>query len=155
MNRDRKWILAKAKEEADGFVCVGGLVHAMTPTEPAASAHRHSERLAFAKLIQLNRRKHRLSSERLAELADVELAELVAIECGEGQTPEPRTVHQLARVLGLPAQKLMQLSGLVVARDERLVQSAVRFAARSESIEKLTPTEQDALDEFVKILAEA
>jgi hypothetical protein len=49
---------------------------------------------------------------------------------------------------------MLQLSGNVIARDQTLGQEAVRFAARSESVEKLNKDEQRALEEFVKFLSE-
>ena len=48
----------------------------------------------------------------------------------------------------------MQLAGLTAANDVGLRQEAVRFAARSESVQKLTPEESSALEAFVAILSE-
>ena len=72
----------------------------------------------------------RWSVETLAERANVEVEDLLAVEKGEG-TPEPRTLFNLAEAIKLPSQKLMYLAGLVNARDPRLEKAAVRFAARS------------------------
>jgi hypothetical protein len=41
-----------------------------------------------------------------------------------------------------------------MVRDSSLGQEGVRFAARSESVEKLSKDEQRALEEFVKFLSE-
>jgi HTH-type transcriptional regulator, competence development regulator len=111
-------------------------------------------RLAFGKLINLWRRKKGLRMEQLAEKANIDLAELIEIERNIHCTPEPRTVYQLARTLGLSNERMLQLSGNVIARDHTLGQEAVRFAARSESVEKLNKDEQRALEEFVKFLSE-
>ena len=55
----------------------------------------------------------------------------------------------------LPAEKLLELAGLVEARAGKgLSDAAVLFAARSETNAKLTRSEKDALDEFVKVLVE-
>ncbi len=48
----------------------------------------------------------------------------------------------------------MQLAGLSAAKDSLVRQEAVRFAARSESVEKLTKEENAALETFVAILSE-
>ena len=47
----------------------------------------------------------------------------------------------------------MQLAGLA-ANDAGFRQEAVRFAARSESLERLTPEESSALEAFVAVLSE-
>lgn len=71
-----------------------------------------------------------------------------------GYMPRPRTVYQLSLTLELRQDRMMQLSGNVAPRDESLGQKAVRFAARSEPLEKLSRQEQDVLNEFVKLINE-
>jgi transcriptional regulator with XRE-family HTH domain len=153
-NPDRDWLLARAEEEANRFVCVGGLAFSLHNSGEPASLHDHVGKLAFSKLISLRRRSLKLTLIQLAEKAKVDLDELVEIENGQDVVPEPRTVCQLAQFLGLPEQKLLYLSGLVGSRDERVEKAAVRFAAQSESLEKLSSNEREALEEFVKLLAE-
>ena len=48
----------------------------------------------------------------------------------------------------------MGLSGLTVPKDISYVEEAVRYAARSESLSKLTPDEQAALDGLIAVLSE-
>lgn len=84
----------------------------------------------------------------------MDLGELVSIEENAHHKPEPRTVYQLAKTFSVPANKLSELAGLVVTRDSRFNQEALRFAARSEPIEKLTPEENAALDSFIAVLSE-
>ena len=69
--------------------------------------------------------------------------------------PGPRTIHQIAQVLKLPERKLLELAGLVPVRDQRLKEASVRFTARSEPVEELRPEELEALEEYVKVLAES
>jgi hypothetical protein len=78
---------------------------------------------------------------------------LVSIEEHLDHRPEPRTVYQLARTFNVPQQRLMQLAGLVVTRDAGLCLEAVRFAARSEPTQKLSPDERDALNAFITVLS--
>jgi hypothetical protein len=92
--------------------------------------------------------------ERLAEKADIDLAELVALECDEDIAPTPRTVYQLAMLLQLDTTKLMVLAGLADVADPDLNQAALKFAARSEPTAKLSTAERVAFDEFVKVLIE-
>lgn len=156
-NRDRNWVMKRAQEEDRHFVSVGGLISQIDPewraevyTPPLLEA----TKTAFVRLLQLLRRERRLSLEQLAQKADIELAELVKIETDESFKPTPRTIHQLAAFLKLPAKKLMALAGLLQIKDYNLQQASVRFAARSEPVEDVTPEEHAALEEYVKFLNE-
>ena len=119
-----------------------------------AQCRRERSSLPFAKLINLQRRASNLSLEELAHRADIDLTELYSIEHGEDAEPEPRTVFKLAQTLHLPQDKLFQLSGLTLPTDCRIGEEAIRFAARSEPVDKLSREEHQALREFVKYLTE-
>ena len=80
--------------------------------------------------------------------------ELLVIEDDVHYVPELRTVFKLAQTFEVSQQRLMQLAGLATANDVGLRQEAVRFAARSESVQKLTPEESSALEVFVAVLSE-
>jgi HTH-type transcriptional regulator, competence development regulator len=152
MNSDAAWLRAKAEQEDNGIVSVGGLVCALAQGDAEAKAHL-AGRVALAKLVELRRRQYRLSAEDLAQKASVDLEDIVGIERGEGTVPESRTMHLLAQALDLPEQRLLELAGLVQASDARFRKAAVRFAARSEPVANLLPQEQAALEEFVGLLA--
>lgn len=154
MNTNAAWLRAKADEEDKGIVSVGGLVCALAKSEEESKAHL-TERVALAKLVELRRRQYRLSAEDLAKKADIELEDLVSIERGEGTVLEPRTIHCLAKTLELPEQRFLELAGLVQAKSASFRKATVRFAARSEPVANLLPQEQEALEEFVKLLAES
>jgi len=133
---------------------VGGLAQeaslfevSLTPAPVAKSA--------FAKLIELRRRELRLSVAQLAERAEVDVADLLGIELGKDDVPELRTIAKLAQALKLPAQKLVELSGLAIPKNARFAEAVVRFAAKSEPVDKLSREEHEALEEFVKFLAES
>lgn len=156
-NRDRNWVMKRAQEEDHHFVSVGGLISQIDPewrAEVSTPPLLETTKTAFVRLLQLLRRERRLSLEQLAQKADVELAELVKIETDESFKPTPRTIHQLAGFLKLPAKKLMALAGLLQIKDYNLQQASVRFAARSEPVEDVTPEEHAALEEYVKFLNE-
>jgi HTH-type transcriptional regulator, competence development regulator len=163
MNLSKEWLNKRAKrddmaEVSAGFFnlgMLGGNVGASRETSSRLSPERESSRLAFGKLINLCRRKKGLRIDELADRASIDLVELVEIEKCLDFIPEARTVFQLAQVLGLSNERLLQLSGNAVVReDQSLGQEAVRFAASSESVEKLNKNEQRALEEFVKFLGE-
>jgi hypothetical protein len=147
-----EWLLRKTKKEGNGIVSVGGLVCRMDQ-ETQALPPPSTERTALAQLVEWQRRRLRLTVEQLAAQADVEIEDILIIEQG-GEKTEPRTVYKLSQALKLPCEKLMLLAGLVSERDQRLERAAVRFAARSAPIEALSREQTEALEEFVKILAE-
>jgi transcriptional regulator with XRE-family HTH domain len=151
-NNDSKWINRMADIEDGSELSVGGLAHELgmfrVPEAPAPVA-----KSAFAKLIELRRRALRLSVEALAKSADIDVGELVGLELGTLEAPELRTVAKLAKALNLPVQRLIELSGLASPRNPQFSDAVVRFAARSESVEKLSRNEMEALEEFVKFLA--
>ena len=156
-NRHRNWLVKRAEQEDRHFISVGGLISRIDPewqAEVSATPLVEATKAAFVRLLQLARRERRLTLEALADKADVDLAELVKIETDESFKPTPRTVHQLAAFLKLPAKKLMVLAGLSQVKDFGLQQASVRFAARSEPVEDLTPEEHAAFEEYVKFLNE-
>lgn len=108
---------------------------------------------AFARLVEYARRKRGLSVEQLAEQADVDLESIVEIETKASAMPDARTVYQLAKTLRLAPNTLMEVAGLTTPRPQ-VREAALRFAARSESTARLTHEEQEALEEFVKVLVE-
>ena len=48
----------------------------------------------------------------------------------------------------------MELAGLADAKDSRLKEEALLFAARSEPMAKLSPAEREAFEAFVKVVSE-
>lgn len=160
----REWAKLQAKLEADeGNTSVGGLALRVAESKanlealnaPAAQQNAEStdpRRQSLAKLVELFRRRMRFSVEKLAEHAQVDLGELLAIENANPVAPAPRTIYQLAVVFKVKPDPLMELAGLVESRRADLTESAVRFAARSEPMQALSRDEEDALNWFVKEL---
>ena len=113
-----------------------------------------ASRTAFVNLLDLTRRKHKLTWKQLSQKLDVDLAELIEIGNDETYKPTPRTVTQIAHFLNVPAEKLFILSGLVRVHDRYFQEAALRFAARSQPVRELSSEEQEALKEYVKFLCE-
>ena len=84
----------------------------------------------------------------------LECGPTLVIENEVHYVPEPRTIFKLAQTFEVSQRRLMQLAGLTAANDAGLRQEAVRFAARSEAMQKLTPEENSALEAFVAVLSE-
>lgn len=146
-----KW----AKAEDCAPVTSGSLRGAFEKSETEAPEHSVPVmKFAFGSLITLQRRKNAWTIEELARRAEIDLDEAVSIEEDPSFRPEPRAVYQLAKVLSLPTKKLLVLSGNAEQVSPRLEQAAVKFAARSRAVEKLTEAEMNALSEFVSELVE-
>jgi len=111
------------------------------------------ERHAFGALVQMLRRDRRLSIAQLAVEAQIEAAEIVAIERDPEYVPRPRTVHQLASFFGLSNRALLKLSNVTAVDNTTLRDAAVRFAAHSTKVIELSSDERQALSEFVKFLS--
>jgi transcriptional regulator with XRE-family HTH domain len=152
MSRNRDWLIRKAEQEDGCFVSVGGLVDALE--QATQSGKVIPFKCAFARFLQLARRDRKLSLEQFANKVDIDLVELLKIETDAQYTPAIRTVHQIAEFLGIPERKLMTLAGLLRVKDAQFQNAALRFAARSEPVEKLSQEEHSALEEYVKFLCE-
>ncbi|MBA2678829.1 MAG: helix-turn-helix domain-containing protein [Ktedonobacteraceae bacterium] len=158
LNLQREWYEGEAKKE-EQLEVTAGFRDMRFPDEVEEVPEKimtssNVSAIPFGRLISLQRRQHRLSMEQLAEKADVDLGELVTIEAGQCSTPQARTVYALAQALNLPSDKLYVVSGLKFSTDQAFNKQAVRFAARSEAVDKLSKEEQQALQEFVKYLSE-
>jgi hypothetical protein len=158
LERTQEWWLGRVDREENHTVVAGSLNKSPAPQGHPATAAAQSgaeeTRIAFGRFVSLMRRQRSMTIERLAETADLELEELVSIEDDLHFMPEPRTVFCLANAFGVPQKSLMQLAGLASARDDGFRREAVRFAARSESVEKLSKEEKAALEAFIVVLSQ-
>lgn len=151
---DRKWLRKQAGLEDGTFVSVGGFISNFEEKASDEALSTEGLRLAFWRLLQLKRRERKLSLEEVALKADLEIAELLRMESDEAYVPTPFFVHKLANFFKLPERPLMALAGLMKVKDARFQEQALRFAARSETVEKLSREEHRALEEYVKFLCE-
>lgn len=155
--RTEAWWRARAEREA-GYLVHAGPLRLNPPFQQAdiqdAPAENRPEGLfAFGKLVELMRRSKGWSVEELADEADLDLADVVVIEDDHSAIPEPRAVYKLAEVFQLPQGRLLQIAGLTKEKDPSLQRDTLRFAARAQSIAKLSEVEQNALNEFVSVIA--
>jgi HTH-type transcriptional regulator, competence development regulator len=152
----KEWCLRMAQVEANAEIGAG--LYALDPifdgeTMPADEKNEEPS-IAFGRFVRLMRRDRGLTLEKLAEDTDVEISELVEIEDDTRHKPELRTVYQLANYFKVPRANLLQVAGLTALKDSHLIEEAVRFAARSESVAVLTSEERAALEAFVAVLSE-
>lgn len=149
----KDWCIRMAELEADEEIGVG--LVAVDPVFDGESLGQSEEpAVAFGRFVSLMRRNRGLSVERLADEADVDVVELLSIEEVAQYKPEVRTVYQLANFFALPRATLLQVAGLTLPKDSRIIEESVRFAARSEPVEALTTEERSALETFVSVLSE-
>lgn len=152
---DRDSLIRAAVSHDESCVSVGGLAETlgMLETPPVQTAAPTIGAKAFAKLVQFWRRERQLSVEELAARAGLTEAEVLDAE--EGDTvPEPRVLHALSTVLKVSYEKLLHLTGHVTDRDQDIESAAIRFAARSESMQRLNRQEEQALQDFIRALAD-
>ncbi len=152
----KDWCNRMAQLEADSEIGAGLVAIDPVFDGEAATAFGPVDEtnIAFGRFVRLMRRARRLTLEKLAEEADVDVVELVAIEDDSHHKPEVRTVYQLANYFRLPRANLLQVAGLTAPKDQGLVAEAVRFAARSDPLAELAPQEREALEAFVAVLSE-
>jgi HTH-type transcriptional regulator, competence development regulator len=151
MSTNKEWLLKRAAEENGCCVSVGGLYMRIVREEMIRKA---AEKVAFTKLLELQRRSLGLSLEDLAERAGVDMVQIIAIARGDGGTAEAQIIRRLAQVLLLPEERLLALAGQGEPTQTNLQEAAARFAARSEPIRQLSAEENEALQEFMHALTE-
>lgn len=147
-------VIKASAEHAEESVSVGGLaVELGTIRGPFSNQLPPVSNKALARVVEFGRRERQWTVEELAEKSGLTEAEVLAVETGES-VPEPRVLHGLSGALKLSYPKLLDLAGHTAERSDRLSAAALRFAARSESMDRLDRHEQEAFHEFLKVLAE-
>jgi transcriptional regulator with XRE-family HTH domain len=151
---DKEWLQNNADRDDNLEIAAGSFsIDQLPPMEGDPSGR--ATVLAFGRLVNLCRRKRGWTIEDLASSARIDVSEAIRIEHDASYVPGPRTVYQISTALVLPRDRMLQLSGNMLVRDRGLGEQAVKFAARSESVERLSRQENLALEEFVKYLNES
>ena len=142
VQRDEAWVLRMADAEEGVSLQVSGLQGRLNILRAEAAQR------SLGQFVELSRRQMGLSSAQLAEQAQVNLTDLVAIETGNAVAGNGQTIVRLAAFLGVDAEPLLSLAGLSPTVDQQLDELAVQFAARLEPVAPLEPREQEALNWF-------
>lgn len=152
----KEWCMRLAQLEGDAEIGAGRLSGDPVfdgDIAPVAERDGVESNIAFGRLINLMRRKRRISLEQLAADADVTLTELAGIESDMHYRPALRTTCQLADFFHMPRTGFLELAGLTDQKNARLAEGAVRYAAPVESTAELTPEENADLEAFVAVLS--
>lgn len=163
MHVDREWSIRQLARSTGEEECAAGnpnhLIERVDrlPASSAAAATSAATAIfpgALGRLIFMLRRRDNLTHEALAARAQVMLEELVLIEQDAKYKPRPRTILQLSKVFGVPADRLAKLGGLKIEEDHSLAQATMKFAAHSTELTRLTKIERDALNEYLAYLTQ-
>jgi len=151
---DQKWLQQKIAEGDDDFINAGGERTELSgnPAAETSSTVSYSQRKAFAKFVELSRRKKQMSQLELAEKIGVEIDEIIEIEDESANSVEPSTVHALAQEFDVPSKSLMEIAGLTKREDKKIKEASIRFAANSGNKAPLQPEEDHLLETFVNAL---
>jgi len=109
-------------------------------------------RFSFQLLVRNLRKSKGLTVEQLAEKTGIEKGELLAMERAEAYRPTRLTLHRIAQFYAISTSRLAALAGAAKEIPEDIRQIASSFAAKSESLARLSKDEKEMLDEFVKFL---
>ena len=122
----------------------------MTAEAPEVDGMRH----AFHLVVQMLRRGRGLTVDKLAQRADIDRDEIVAMERNNAYRPSPLTLHKLCKFYEIPERRMLVLAGAIKEVPQSFSETAFRFAAQSESFAGLTKEERKVLDDFVQFLKE-
>jgi transcriptional regulator with XRE-family HTH domain len=151
----KEWFVRSAEIEGDSEVGAGHSPFIAPLEEKLSTVELVTEmRLAFGRFIELMRRRRGWTIQRLAERAEVDVGELLAIEKNPSHEAELSAVYGLANVLEVPAKLLIKMAGLAQDRSPDLLQAGLRFAASSEPTEPLSAEEEEALHTYLKVVLE-
>lgn len=100
----------------------------------------------------MTRRRDRLTIAQFAERIRVSADEIAAIEKDPRYSPRPRTIHNLAEYVKVPAKALLNLLPDAPVVDQSLDEAVYKFAASSDDLSGLSRAERRGLNNFVKFL---
>lgn len=158
----REWLRKKIESDPDVEVEAGRPIEVLDDIGMFLSADvvgqpepKSELKEAFGVLVRQLRRRDGLSVQDLSTKARVQEDELRRIERDPHYLPRPRTVHQIANVFNVPERAFMKLSGATITHDQAFRDEALKFAAKSDDIAKLSRDEQRVLNSYIKYLSES
>lgn len=155
-----EWLKQKIRRDGDVEVEAGIplldsslIARFVRQSDGPRDASKELSRKPLQVLIHQVRRRDGLSIAQFADKIRVDATEIASIETDPLFVPRPRTIHQLADYLKVPAPAVQSLTSDDVANDDGLREAATRFAASSDDLSTLSRAERRSLNDFVKALA--
>lgn len=108
----------------------------------------------FSTLLRMLRLQAGLTYEKLSKKIDTSIQELILLEKQVGYKASPRTLVALSGLYNIPSKNFLQIGGALANINRKLDEEVTKFAAESESFDKLTKEEKKLLQKIVKILGE-
>lgn len=152
----KEWLARKLAHCDDAYAGAGGTspeefkkdVEQRTVT-PAALSGVPTE---LGKAIRFVREQKGWTRAELADLADVDEAEVELLETQKDYNPKPRTVTQLADACHFSRRKFIELAGHRSARAAN--DSTIRFAANSGDLCSISDDDYEAIRALVEVLSQ-
>ena len=148
-----KDLLEDADEDFETLSKIGEEVVKKAISEYEYSTNINDLHRSLGTLINMLRRRDKITVSQLANKANIDPTELYNIETDPNFKPNPRTIIQLEKYFNLVPRTLVILSGAVRVKKE-VHNEAVRFAAKAQNVSDLSKDELKLLNNFVKILKE-
>lgn len=157
-----KWYELAAKSETDILDISAGCSTLSTSqtSEREFSSFKEQDlpqlrrREGFSTLLRQLRLSKGLSVEALASKLDIDVQEIILLERQVGYKASPRSLVALADYYKIPTKIFLQIGGAIKNIDPDMEQEMIRYAAESESFEKLTSEEKKLLNRTVKIISQ-
>lgn len=128
-------------------------VGAKPPRQEVPTAPEQKAAVVLYQVVRLLRQRDGLTREQLADKVRIDPKEVETIETQPDYVPRPRTVHQLAEYLGVPAKAIEQLTAAAQPKNDNIAQEISRFAASSDDLSQLSRAGKKVFNDFVKSLA--
>ena len=155
----KKWYELAAQSEADVVDISAGpstlSISNVTVTESMKNIKQIRKLEGFSTLLKMLRLNKGLSFEKLSFQINVNIEELILLEKQVGYKSSTTTLLALARFYSLPEKLLLQIGDATNVSNSKIDEEVIRFAAESESVEKLSPQEKYLLDRTIEIISSA
>ncbi len=151
-----EWLVRKLKQCDDLNAAAGGTsieqfnkdVEERTVT-PSVFGHIPTE---LGKVVRFIREQHGWTRTELAQLANIDEADVASLETQTNFDPTPRTVTQLADACHFSRARFIQLAHH--RREQATNEDQFRFAASSNGTESISDEEYEAVRALVAVLSE-
>ena len=152
----REWLERKLQQGDDADVAAGGTPLEQFKTDmkqrtvtPAVLAEVPTD---LGKVVRFVREQRGWTKSELADLADVDEAEIEAIETQKTYDPTPRTVRQLADACHFSRTRFIALANhrLEVAANN----GAIRYAAKSKGTASVSDDQYELIRTLIEVLSQ-